>query len=919
MNAIAVQDPARDAPLIIGRDAELQLMRRLVGRAEAGEGGALLVRGSAGVGKSALLRTVHAEAAGRGLTVLSASGVETERWFPYAALHLLLRPLDRNVERLPPGHRRAIRQAFGAEQTQPEVHQVALATLELLADGAHRRPILLLIDDLQWVDTPSRDVLTFVARRTDDHAILLVGAARSDHVDPFRWDDQADLDLGPLDEAAAAALLDAAAPELPPQARALLLTQAKGNPLALVELPKSVQGTPEETEHLPLTRRLEVAFAIRTDSMSAACRMLLLILAAEPTAPLSRLLAAASQLTGSAVTLDTLQESTDAGLVALIDGHPEFRHPLMRSAIYRRATITDRLAAHRCLASVLADDPERQLIHLAEAAIGPDEELAARLERFADAAQAQGKIAAGVPALRLAARLVRDPHRQTRILIRAAELSSQLSDRADTRALLAQADLNTLGPVERGRLMLVSDNAAFEPDEPQRRIHDMVLVASAAMDVGDRHVAEDLLWRAAARCFFQDGDAATRAETAAELQRWNPDPDGPHSLAVRLYTEPYRYGADVLPRLHRADLDRKDGYLLHFLGSGAMVVGDFTHASRFLARTAAIWREQGRLGLLVRALAGSWPRFYLGRLEQARTESEEGRLLAREAGESIAWLGLTATAALVAVTRGEIASATRMIEDLRASSLFLGMPFAAAIAQQVNGLLALFDGRAGEAYDVFARIFDPDDPHHHSVSCWLVVPDLADAAVAAGTVDQARGLLADLADRAARLPSEMMRMAEAYRDAVLAPDHDAERLYRRSLTALPEGCLLIRARLHLHHGRWLRQQRRYLDARAPLRTARDEFDRLGARSWAEAARSQLRAVGENTGRRYVNIGERLSSQEMQIALLASQGLSNREIGERLFISHRTVSSHLYRIYPRLGVTNRGQLAAVLTGNDQVGD
>ncbi|WP_212808379.1 helix-turn-helix transcriptional regulator [Micromonospora endophytica] len=909
----AMRGPDHGIPVIIGRDAELQLMRRLVVETAAGEGTALLVRGSAGVGKSVLLRSLRAEATGGGLTVLSAAGVETEQWFPYAALHLLLRPLDRTVEQLPPGHRQAIRAAFGAEQTQPEVHQVALAVLELLADAAARRPVLLVVDDLQWVDTPSRDVLTFVARRTHGHAILLVGAARADRAEPYRWGDQADLTVEPLDPAAAAVLLDAGAPDLPPPARALILARAAGNPLALVELPKAMHGTPEQSDHLPLTRRLEVTFGARTDPTSPACRMFLLVLAAEPTAPLDQLLTVSSRLTGSVVTLDALQEATDAGLVALVDGHPEFRHPLMRSAIYGRATLTDRLAVHRCLAAMLADDPERQLAHQAEAAIGPDEDLADRLERFADAAQVRGKIAMSVPALRRAARLVRDPHRQTGILIRAAELSSQLSDRAHTRALLAQADLHGLGPVEHGRLMLVSDNAAFEPDEPHRRIHGMVATAAAAMDAGDRHVAENLLWRAAARCFFQDGDTATRAETAAELDRWNPDPDAPHTLTVRLYTEPYRHGRDVLRRLDGVGPAPQDGYRLHFLGSGAMVVGDFTHASRYLAQTAAIWRAQGRLGLLARALAGSWPRFYLGRLEQARAESEEGRLLAQETDESIAWLGLTATAALVAVTRGESGTASRMIRELRTSSLFLGMPFAAAIAQQVTGLLALFDGHAGEAYDIFARVFDPHDPHHHSVSRWLVAPDLADAAMAAGTIDRARELLAELPELASRLPSEMMRMAEAYCDAVLAPEDEAERRYHRALTTLPGGCLLIRARLHLQHGRWLRRQRRYLEARDPLRTARDEFDRLGARPWAEAARSQLRAAGESTGRRYANLGEQLSSQEMQIALLAAQGLSNREIGERLFISHRTVGSHLYRIYPRLGVTNRGQLAAVLAG------
>jgi ATP/maltotriose-dependent transcriptional regulator MalT len=270
-----------------------------------------------------------------------------------------------------------------------------------------------------------------------------------------------------------------------------------------------------------------------------------------------------------------------------------------------------------------------------------------------------------------------------------------------------------------------------------------------------------------------------------------------------------------------------------------------------------------------------------------------------------------ATAGQVAVMRGETEEAARIIRELRAHSLFPGMPFATGIAQQVDSLLALFDGHATEAYDLISRAFDPADMHYHSVRRWLIAPDLADIAVAAGMVEQARELLTDLPELAGRLPSEMMVVAHAYTDAVLAPDDTAEERYTAALSALPAGWTLVRARLNLHHGRWLRRQRRNVDARTPLRLARDEFERIGAQPWAEMAREQLRATGESSGRRQVNTAERLSAQEMQIAELASQGLSNREIGERLFISHRTVGAHLYRIYPRLGITSRRMLSEAL--------
>ncbi|MGW4142948.1 ATP-binding protein [Streptomyces mirabilis] len=893
---------------MIGRDKELRTLRRLLADAAAGHGSAMLIHGAAGVGKSALLRTVGAEAIESGFKVLRTSGVEPEQWLPFAALQMLLQPVAHGMKDLSAPHRSALSGAFGVRDTEPEIYRVGLAVLELLADEANQQPLLLLVDDLQWIDSSSRDVLKFVARRTNDLAIQVIAAARIQYSESYVL---LDIPLQPLSRPAAAELLDVGAPDLLASLRALILERAAGNPLALVELPKAVQGVTAQMDDLPLTQRLEDAFSARTDSVSRECRTLLLVLAAEPSAPLNLLLELSSRISGSAVSVDAVQEAVDADLVTLVGYTAEFRHPLMRTAIYTHATLADRLATHRALASVMDDTPERQLAHEAAATIGPDEELAARLERFADVSQARGKAAAAVPALRQAADLVLDTQRRTGILVRAAELSSEINHRISVQMLLNRTDMSGLGRVERARLMVVSDSSAFEPGEPQRRIQEMVTAAAGAFDAGAGDVAENLLWRASARCFFQDGEAQVRAQAAAELDRWNPDPNAPHVLAVRAYTEPFRHGADVIARLGGIRADHQDGRMLHFLGSGAMVIGDISRATQYLALATAAWRSQGRLGLLARSLAASWPQVYLGQLERAREESAEGLALAEETGEWIVWLGLKATAGLVAALRGETEQAARMIGELRLHSLFLGMPFVTVMAQQTDGLLALFDGRAMEAYDVLARAFDPVDPHYHSVSRWLLAPDLADAAVAAGTVKQARELLADLPDLTRRLPSEMMVVAHAYTEAVLAPDDTAEERYAAALAALPADWTLSRARLHLHHGRWLRRQRRNVDARHPLRLARTEFDRVGAQPWAEMAREQLRATGESNGRRHANTGEQLSAQEMQIAVLASQGLSNREIGQRLFISHRTVGAHLYRIYPRLGITGRGKLAAAL--------
>ena len=356
--AAAPRPASAPAPGMIGREVETRRMGRLLADAAEGRGSALLVSGAPGVGKSALLRSAAAEATQRGFTVLSTAGVETERWFPFAALHLLLQPVSSQIDNLPDAHRSALRSAFGAADGEPDAHRIAFAVLELLADLADRQPVLLLFDDVQWFDVPSRDVVSFVARRSRDHAILAIAAARPETVRRPAAVGLPELNLEALSWSAAAELLDLVEPGLAPPMRALILERSAGNPLALVELPKAMRNTYEDGLDLQLTQRLEVAFAARIDLISPECRSFLLVLAAEPTAALPQLLDVSSRLAGSAVTADVLHEAADAGLIALVEHRPQFRHPLMRSAVYNHATVTERMAIHRALAAAFDDVPE---------------------------------------------------------------------------------------------------------------------------------------------------------------------------------------------------------------------------------------------------------------------------------------------------------------------------------------------------------------------------------------------------------------------------------------------------------------------------------------------------------------------------------------------------------------------------------
>ncbi|MEU4808709.1 AAA family ATPase [Nocardia fluminea] len=900
---------------LIGRDRYSATLGELLDRAVAGSGSAMILRGPAGIGKSALLSVIRESATNQHLTVVSAVGVENETGLPFAGLHQLLRPLHTEMPKLPVSHQRSLRAAFGQEDRSPDLYAVALAALQLVGEAAAVRPTVLILDDLQWLDSCSVDVLSFLARRIGSDAVLVLGATRTGSEDAARRAGLPEIMVEPLDEQSAAALLEAQAPSLSSTVRQRLLRQAAGNPLALIELPRAMcQTTDRVVEDFPLTARLEAAFAARSAELSEPARTLLVVLAADVSCDAGRLLRAATALVNAPVGTSHLQEAIDVGLVEMAGPFLRFRHPLMRSATYVRAPLTQRLGAHSILAEILSDFPDRQLWHRAAATLGVDDAIAGQLEDYAQRSRACGAVMAAVAALDRAAELSERADHTTALLLQAAELASETGARREAVDLLGRADLSVLGPVERARLAAVEEVVAFQRyADSDRRIRQLVDIAADAHAAGNTDLAAEILWCAAARCSSQDARAESREYIAAQLDALALPAHDPRALAVGALSLPWVRGRGILEQLDRIEPDRTDAAAMRLLGYAALFLGDFRRGTAYIDDAATISRDQGRLGLLSGILgAGNWPRIWLGEWDKVRAESEEARTFAEENGQEFYAATGRVNLAMVAALRGESESAVAYLRAVDAGPLSSGMRCIQVAAQQTRGMLLLSAGRAEDAFATLARVYDPVDPVSHPMQRWWVAPELADAAVASQNTDTARRLLADLPELAQRLPAPMLLVVDEYSRAVLADDADSDSAYAAALDGQVGAWPLYRARLQLHHGRRLRRLRRTAEAREPLRAARDTFDALGADPWAQAARNELRAAGETSTRRSPTARDQLTSQELQIATLAAEGLTNRQIAEKLYLSHRTIGSHLYRIYPRLGITSRVELAGAIS-------
>jgi DNA-binding CsgD family transcriptional regulator len=927
------QPPVRaQPPQLSGRSGELSTLGRLVEAVQAGESRALVVRGEPGVGKTALLDYLAGLASG--CRVVRAVGVESEMELAFAGLHQLCAPMLDRFEHLPVPQRDALRIAFGLSAgPAPDRFLVGLAVLSLLSEVAGERPLMCVVDDEQWLDRASAQALGFVARRLAADPVGLVFAARIPGDEELAG--LPELMVEGLREGDARALLDSVLTgPLDARVRDQIVAETRGNPLALLELPRGL--TPAQLAGgfglpgaLTLPGRIEESFRRRLDVLPAQTRRLLQLAAADPVGDPS-LVRRAAELLG--VGTGAAEPAVEAGLVEF-GAQVRFRHPLVRSAAYRSASVQDRQDVHGALAEVTDPqiDPDRRAWHRAQAAAGPDEDVAVELERSAGRAQGRGGLAAAAAFLERAATLTPEPGRRAQRLLAAASAKRDAGALDAALGLLVAAEAWPLDARQSAEMERLRGQIALD----QRRGSDaarLLLSAARRFEPLDAGLARETHLEALLAAVWDgDHDSPGGVRDAAEAARAAPPgPDPARVLDVLLDAVALRFteGYAAAPTLARAlelllplnagtgagDADRWlwlatgrvsqiialelwDAESLHALAAGQVELA---------RRTGALVHLQFALNYLARS------HILAGELTVAARLIEEDRLIAEATGNP----PFPDTAMMLAAWRGQEPEARALIEATlqaaTAGSLGRLVDFAAYASALLNNGLGRHDIARDAALGAFER-----EPVGYGP---LILPELAEAASRTGDVALVRAALDWLSERTRVMPTEWALGIEARVRALLSDGDAAERGYRESIEHL--GRTRVRAELaraHLLYGEWLRRERRRSEAREQLRTAHAMLDAMGIGAFAERARRELLATGETARKRPVQItgklaaetSDALTPQEVQVARLARDGLSNPQIGARLFISSRTVQYHLGKVFTKLDITSRSQLDLVL--------
>jgi DNA-binding CsgD family transcriptional regulator len=907
---------------IIGRDAGLARLRALVDPVPLSSQ-ILLVTGEAGMGKSVLLADTAERARAAGMRVLAVTGRESESKLAFAGLHQLLRPvLPAAAAGLPSRQAQALLGALGlaADPGPPDPLLTGAGVLTLLSDLSERSPVLVVADDAHWLDRSSLDALSFAGSRLDAEPVVLLVGARG-QAPPAGLDRGfPELHLEPLSDGDAGRLLDSQPRPPLGRARAQVLAQAAGNPMALIELAKVIADDPAASrrwaaEPLPPSDRLTAILTSRFAGLPEQVQAALLLAAVADGPDLS---AAATAVSGPDAQI--LAPAEQLGLVTVDRTGLRFSHPLVRSAIYHSAPFAQRAAAHRELADALRDQPDRRAWHLAAAALHPDEQVASLLEATAAQAQRRGGAAAAALALERAAELSPDPEDQARRLAAAASAAVPTGQADWVQDLATRA----LGVTADPRLRLTAQrDAAWALAWSGRRSAALSTLISVAEEASRDQ--PDLAWDAlgsAATVAYQSGTPASRqavSRTLDLLERQGPPPPGLDVDVLRLWIHA---SADPIGSRDRllADLRTIAGSpieepSLWRMASAAWLLDESALAVRLLQDAMQRLRAPGVRGTSGGSLTVlGWVYIDTGRWDDALDAAAEAASMAETNQMDIVAASADAITATVLAMRGDSDAARGHADRALATADPAECGLVAVRARRALGVAALADGSYLQAFTQLRGLFGEDGTPLHNYASYLGVADLAAAAVRAERWMEGRDVIEHALSRLDGGVSARLDQLIARARGILAGPDGTEAHFGNVL-ADPAGDQwpFERAQLRLDYGEWLRRRRRINDAKPVLTEALATFQRLGARPWAQRAQAELRASGVAvTGAPAERDAlEELTPQQRQIVRLASHGLTDREIGDRLFLSPRTVSSHLYRSYPKLGVASRHQLRDVI--------
>jgi DNA-binding CsgD family transcriptional regulator len=909
-------DPRPSWTGLLDRGRERGVLDQLVAGVRAGQSRVLVLRGEAGIGKTALLE--YLSGAAEGCRIARAAGVESEMELAFAGLHALCAPMLGGLGHLPVPQRDALSTAFGMSAgPPPDRFMVGLAVLSLLADAAEEQPLVCVIDDAQWLDRVSVQTLAFVARRLLAERVGLVFALRESG-DEHELEGLPELVIEGLVAEDARRLLDAAIPgPLDARVRDRILGEAGGNPLALVELtrggtPIAVAGGFGLPVDMPLASRIEQGFARQLKPLPAETRRLLLLAAAEPVGDVPLLWRAAQRL---GIGPEAAGAAEAAGLVE-IGARVRFRHPLVRSAAYRAATVPERREVHRALADATDArlDPDRRAWHRAGAADGPDEAVAGELERSADRAQARGGLSAAAAFLQRAAELTPDPAMRVERSLAAAQARLDVADAVSASDLLAAAELGPVSELQRAHLERLRAQIVFTT----RRGRDAPpLLLDAARRLGplDAAMARETYLEAFASAMFA-GRLATGpderevAEAARAADRVPPlgAADLLLDALVTRFTEGYAASVGPLTRALRAFVESDGGEDRRWLWLACRLAQDLWDDELWHAlatRGVRVGRETGALNLLPNALNYlAVLNVHSGAFATAATLIDEIDSITQATGvPPLKYATITLAAA-----RGDQAQLLSLVAWGMQNTAERGEGSAVGLSLWLTAML--YNGYGD--YDEALAAARESCEHEDVMAYGRALVELIEASVrGGGGPDEAVAALGRLSERTRASGTEWALGIEARCRALLSDD---EALYQESIERLARSrAALELARSRLLYGEWLRRENRRLDAREQLRAAHEMFSRMGAAAFAERARRELSATGETVRKRTVETLDELTTQEAQVARLAAQGRTNPEIGAMLFISPRTVEYHLHKIFPKLGISSRRELRRALPG------